>query len=259
MAEPFESLTSTRSPLRGLQKTVIDGIGRSIVGGVIAPGEYLPTEPELGAQFEVSRTSVREAMRVLSAKGLIEIRQKVGTRVQEPEHWNIFDADILRWHHEEGQGDAVMRDLIELRQILEPAAAKLASARATIDNHRRLKTAIEAMKAEVDSPEGYARADLEFHLAVYSASQNSLMWQFGTVVGDFLRRAFLIQQKVVRDSKFLLQDIDLHNSVYEAINRGDGEEASTAMLKVVLEGKNSLIQALQSNSILNANRQKKND
>lgn len=248
MAKPFESLTPKRSSLRGLQKTVIDGIGRRIVGGEIAPGEFLPTEPEIGAQFDVSRTSVREAMRVLSAKGLIEIRQKVGTKVQKPEHWNIFDSDILRWHHEEGQGDAVMRDLIELRQILEPAAAKLASSRATIENHQRLKTAIESMREEINSPEGYARADLEFHLSVYSASQNSLLWQFGTVVGDFLRRAFLIQQKVARDSKFLLKDIDLHNDVYEAINRGDGEAASKAMLNVVLEGKNSLIKALQTNS-----------
>lgn len=247
MVESFESITASKSSIRGLQKTVVDGIGRTIVGGKILPGQFLPTEPELGAQFEVSRTSVREAMRVLSAKGLIEIRQKIGTRVQEPENWNIFDSDILRWHHEEGQGDAVMRDLIELRQILEPAAAKLAAGRATIDNHRRLKNAIEAMRSEIDSPEGYARADLEFHLAVYSASQNSLMWQFSTVVADFLRRAFLIQQKVVRDSEVLVGDVELHSSVYEAINRGDADQASEAMLAVVLEGKNSLIQALEAN------------
>jgi DNA-binding FadR family transcriptional regulator len=248
MVESFESIINTRSSLRGLQKAVIDGIGRSIVGGKILPGHFLPTEPEIGAQFEVSRTSVREAMRVLSTKGLIEIRPKIGTRVQEPENWNIFDSDILRWHHEEGQGDAVMRDLIELRQILEPAAAKLAAGRATINNHRRLKNAIEAMRLEIESPEGYARADLEFHLAVYSASQNSLMWQFSSVVADFLRRAFLIQQKVVRDPELLLSDVELHSAVYEAINRGDADQASEAMLAVVLEGKNSLIQALQSNS-----------
>jgi DNA-binding FadR family transcriptional regulator len=73
------------------------------------------------------------------------------------------------------------------------------------------------------------------------------MWQFSTVVGDFLRRAFLIQQKVVRDSEVLLSDVELHSSVYEAINRGDADQASEAMLAVVLEGKNSLIQALESN------------
>ena len=198
MEQSFESLASPRSSIRGLQKTVIDGIGRTIVGGRIRPGEFLPTEPELGAKYNVSRTSVREAMRVLSAKGLVEIRQKIGTRVQEADRWNIFDSDILRWHHEEGQGDAVMLDLIELRQILEPAAAKLAASRANMDHHSRMKSASETMRLELDNPEGFAKADLDFHLAVYAASQNTLMLQFGTVVGDFLRRVFMIQQQAVR-------------------------------------------------------------
>jgi GntR family transcriptional regulator, galactonate operon transcriptional repressor len=247
MEQSFESLTSPRSSIRGLQKTVIDGIGRTIVGGRILPGEFLPTEPELGATYSVSRTSVREAMRVLSAKGLVEIRQKIGTRVQESDRWNIFDSDILRWHHEEGQGDAVMLDLIELRQILEPAAAKLAASRAKMDHHRRMKASIEAMRLQLDNPEGFARADLDFHLAVYAASQNALMLQFGTVVGDFLGRVFMIQQQAVRGRNALELDIQLHNEVYEAINRGDGELASENMLAVVLDGKNSLIKALKSN------------
>jgi DNA-binding FadR family transcriptional regulator len=185
-------------------------------------------------------------MRVLSAKGLIEIRQKVGTRVQEPEHWNIFDSDILRWHHEEGRGDAVMLDLIELRQILEPAAAKLAANRANMDQHRSLKAAIQTMQDQLDSPEDFARADLDFHLAVYEASQNSFLLQFGSVVSDYLRRVFMIQQQAVRGREALEKDVQLHNEVYEAINRGDGQLAADTMLKVVLEGKNSLIEALKS-------------
>ncbi|CAB4550306.1 MAG: FCD domain-containing protein [Actinobacteria bacterium] len=246
MEQSFESLASPRSSIRGLQKTVIDGIGRTIVGGRIRPGEFLPTEPELGAKYNVSRTSVREAMRVLSAKGLVEIRQKIGTRVQEADRWNIFDSDILRWHHEEGQGDAVMLDLIELRQILEPAAAKLAASRANMDHHSRMKSAIETMRLELDNPEGFAKADLDFHLAVYAASQNTLMLQFGTVVGDFLRRVFMIQQQAVRGRAALEVDVQLHNEVYVAINRGDGELASEKMLSVVLDGKNSLIRALKT-------------
>ena len=185
-------------------------------------------------------------LRVLSAKGLIEIRQKVGTRVQEPEHWNIFDSDILRWHHEEGRGDAVMLDLIELRQILEPAAAKLAANRANMDQHRSLKAAIQTMQDQLDSPEDFARADLDFHLAVYEASQNSFLLQFGSVVSDFLRRVFMIQQQAVRGREALELDVQLHNEVYEAINRGDGQLAADTMLTVVLEGKNSLIEALKS-------------
>lgn len=250
MQQPFEPLSGSRSSIRGLQKTVIEGIGRTIVGGKILPGEFLPTEPEIGSAYDVSRTSVREAMRVLSAKGLVEIRQKVGTRVRDVEQWNIFDSDILRWHHEEGRGDAVMLSLIELRQILEPAAARLAASRATMVQHRNLKSAIEAMEAEIDSPDGFARADLEFHLAVYAASHNSFLLQFGTVVGDFLRRVFMIQQEAVRDKEALRLDVQLHNEVYEAINRGDGDLAAQTMLTVVLEGKNSLIDALTSDVLV---------
>lgn len=246
MDNAYEPLSGSRSSIRGLQKTIIESIGRTIVGGKILPGEFLPTEPELGANYNVSRTSVREAMRVLSAKGLIEIRQKIGTRVQEPEHWNIFDSDILRWHHEEGRGDAVMLDLIELRQILEPAAAKLAANRANMDQHRSLKLAIQTMQDQLDSPEDFARADLDFHLAVYEASQNSFLLQFGSVVSDFLRRVFIIQQQAVRGREALELDVQLHNEVYEAINRGDGQLAADTMLTVVLEGKSSLIQALKS-------------
>lgn len=246
MEPSFEPLSGSRSSIRGLQKTVIEGIGRTIVGGKILPGEFLPTEPEIGAAYDVSRTSVREAMRVLSAKGLVEIRQKIGTRVREVEQWNIFDSDILRWHHEEGRGDAVMLNLIELRQVLEPAAARLAANRATMAQHRNLKSAIEAMQTEIDNPEGFARADLDFHLGVYAASHNSFLLQFGTVVGDFLQRVFMIQQQAIRDKEALELDVQLHNQVYEAINRGDGDLAAQTMLRVVLDGKNSLIHALTS-------------
>jgi DNA-binding FadR family transcriptional regulator len=187
-------------------------------------------------------------MRILSAKGLIEIRQKIGTRVSDKKNWNVFDSDILRWHHESGQGHDVMRDLIEMRQILEPEAAKLAAARASIDDHQNLQLALKQMLEEINSPDGYARADLDFHLAIYSASKNSLLVQFGTVVADFLKRVFMMQQKTVRENKDLLQDIELHKAVHEQISKGDGQAAEQAMLKLVLEGKRALIDALNSDS-----------
>ena len=141
-----------------------------------------------------------------------------------------------------------MLDLIEIRQILEPAAAKLAASRANMDQHRSLKLAIQTMQEELDNPEGFAKADLDFHLAVYAASQNSFLLQFGSVVGDFLRRVFMIQQQAVRGRDALELDVQLHNEVYEAINRGDGQLASETMLTVVLEGKNSLIKALKTST-----------
>lgn len=230
--------------MRGLQARVIDGIGRQIIGGQYGPGDLLPREAELTEQFGVSRTSVREAMRVLAAKGLVDIRQKVGTHVRQPENWNVFDSDILRWHGDVGRGDEIMRNLVEVRQIMEPAAARLAAGRASMDDLRRMDDALTAMVAHANDREGYAHADVEFHLAVYAASHNVLLRQFGSVVADFLYSSFSVQQAVAADDEVFREDAETHAAVFRAINGGNGEKATDAMLDVVLDGKNALMKAL---------------
>ncbi|OJX97088.1 MAG: GntR family transcriptional regulator [Micrococcales bacterium 73-15] len=230
--------------MRGRQAIVIEAVGRSIVSGEVAVGEVLPREAELVERFGLSRTSVREAMRVLAAKGLVDIRQKVGTRVRPQELWNVFDTDILRWHNEAGLGAEIMRDLVEVRQIMEPAAARLAAGRATIADHHRMAKALAAMTASTEDPDDYASADVEFHLAVYAASHNSLLRQFGSVVADFMKLTFTVQQHTTMDPGELAADAASHATVYRAIDRGNGEQAEEAMLTVVLDGKNALVRAL---------------
>jgi len=230
--------------MRGLQGRVIDGVGRQIIGGHYSPGDLLPKEAELTEQFGVSRTSVREAMRVLAAKGLVDIRQKIGTRVRQPENWNVFDSDILRWHSDVGRGDDIMRNLVEVRQIMEPAAARLAAGRASMDDLRRMDDALRDMVANAQNREGYAHADVEFHLAVYAASHNVLLRQFGSVVADFLYSSFTVQQATAADDDVFSEDAETHAAVFRAINGSNGEKAAEAMLHVVLDGKNALIKAL---------------
>ena len=230
--------------MRGLQARVIDGVGRQIISGRYQPGDLLPKEAELTEQFAVSRTSVREGMRVLAAKGLVDIRQKIGTRVRQPEAWNVFDSDILRWHSEVGRGDEIMRNLVEVRQIMEPAAARLAAGRASMDDLRRMDDALAAMVTNSTNREGYAHADVEFHLAVYAASHNVLLRQFGSVVADFMYASFNVQQATAADDEVFLEDAETHAAVFHAINGGNGEKAADAMLRVVLDGKNALIKAL---------------
>lgn len=108
--------------LRGRNGQVVAAIGQAIVGGHFSPNQLLPREAELMAEFSISRTSLREAIKVLAAKGLVETRQRVGTWVRPREEWNVFDSELLAWHHAQGLDEAIMRDLIELRQILEPTA-----------------------------------------------------------------------------------------------------------------------------------------
>lgn len=245
MADPSpETDRGSGYAMRGRQALVIDGIGRQIIGGFYPVGALLPKEGELTAEYGVSRTSVREAMRVLAAKGLVDIRQSIGTRVRTRELWNVFDSDILRWHTEEGRGDEIMRDLVEVRQLLEPAAARLAAGRAGMDDLGRLGTAMQSMVDNAHSRERYAHADVEFHLAVYAASHNVLLRQFGSVVADFMYLTFSVQQEVDDDEELLVHDAETHADVFRAIDRGNGEQAGEAMLRVVLDGKNALIKAL---------------
>lgn len=233
--------------MRGLQGRVIDAIGQSIVGGRYAPGELLPREDRLVEEYGVSRTSVREAMKVLSAKGLIEIRPKVGTRVRPRELWNTFDSDLLGWFYAQGMGEPIMRDLVELRQVLEPAAARLAAGRATMADLHRIEAAQAEMGRSAHDHAGYAASDVEFHMAVYGASHNMLLQRFGRLVADFMYVSFSVQQRAAEhgdDEVDFGSDAAEHAAVYDAINLGDASGAADAMLAVVLDGKSALIEAL---------------
>ncbi len=233
--------------LRGRQGHVIEALGRAIVGGTYAPGELLPREAELTDEYGVSRTSVREAMKVLAAKGLVDIRPKVGTRVRPRELWSSFDSDLLMWTHAEGMATELMRDLVELRQIVEPNAARLAASRSTMHDLGRIERAAVGLAEAADDHAAYTEHDVEFHLAVYAASHNTFLSRFGTLVADFMKLSFDLQQEATALS--LEEDAARHLAVLEAITRGDSEGASERMLQVVLDGKLALIAALRDQEI----------
>jgi DNA-binding FadR family transcriptional regulator len=233
--------------MRGLQGRLIEALGEAIVSGRFRPGEALPREPELMATFGASRTSVREALKVLAAKGLVETRQKVGTRVRPADLWNLFDADVLAWHHRQGLSEAILRDLIELRQVIEPAAARFAAGRATIADLREIERAFLAMERGAADLEAYERAGVAFHLAVFAASHNALLRRFAHIVADFLELSFHVQQAALNEEDNRIEDdIAGHRAVFDAINRCDGNAAAEAMLGVVLNGKSSLLRALEA-------------
>ena len=229
---------------RSRQGVVTEALGRAIVAGRYAPGDLLPREDELVEQFGMSRTTVRGAMTVLSAKGLVEIRTKTGTRVRDRTLWDAFDSDLLSWAHSEGKAGEMMEALIELRQMLEPAAARLAATRATMQELGPLTRATAAMRASVDDPVAYPEWDVAFHQAVYRASHNPMLTRFGLLVADFMTIAFEIQQTASAEPVDLVEDAARHQRVLDAITRGDAETAADAMLDVVVDGKYALTAAL---------------
>lgn len=240
--DPDGSVTGYR--LRGIQGRLIRALGQDIVRGLHSPGMLLPKESELMARHEASRTSVREAIKVLSGKGLVETRRKVGTRVRERDHWNIFDADVLAWHRLDGVDHDILKDLIEMRQLVEPPAARFAAARATLDDLGRIGEACEAMRLAIGDMAAYAKADVSFHMAVLAASHNALLRRFAHIVANFLQVSFRIQQDALEaPGERLEDDLALHLAIADAINRGDAAAAEEGMMRAILDGKAHLQRA----------------
>jgi DNA-binding FadR family transcriptional regulator len=236
-------------PLKGQQGRLIGALGERIVRGAIRAGDLLPREPDLMEEFAVSRTSVREAIKVLSAKGLVETRQKVGTRVRAKELWNIFDTDVLAWQTAGGMGDDILKDLLEMRQVIEPAAARFAASRAGLDDIARIERACRAMGESTNDPAGYAHADVAFHMAVFGASKNMLMQGFAHFIASFLQASFQLQQESFdEEGDPVASDVANHVAIFEAINVGDAAAAEAAMLRVILHGKASLLRAREKHA-----------
>lgn len=233
-----------------LSEKVAGTIGKRIMSGQYKPGETLPTEPKVQAEFGVSRTAVREAIRLLSAKGLTASRPKVGTRVRPTVDWNMFDADILRWQVDENPSDDFINALFEMREIIEPSAAALAAERAGPAELGALGAATDGIQNEKrGSPEQIA-ADVDFHLAILVASRNPMLSSVGALIKSALSLSFSIGWRTVMAEDAVLQ----HRAVYDAIRARDGEAAFFAMRKLLRNSKGNVFDALWASRGVGATR-----
>jgi DNA-binding FadR family transcriptional regulator len=232
-SKPPEARTR-RAPLRrGLKEQLVDAIGGDIISGRYPPGTLLPSEGSLLAQFSVSRTVLREAMTVLSAKGLIEVRQKRGTMVRPDLEWNQLDPAIIRWSGDPGgewagghEADRIDQ-LIEIRHIVEPAAAALAAQRARPDDLDRMRAAYAAMESAGDDTQAFMDADLAFHLACLRASGNVFLQPIAHAIRSAMKTSL---QVTSRDPHANLQvSLPLHRAILDAVLARDAKAATQAM------------------------------
>ncbi len=221
---------------RNLHKQVIQELGRRIVSGELAPGEGLPREELLAERMNVSRTALREAMKVLSAKGLIASRQRTGARVREAIHWNQLDADVLAWRCASMPADSFVEKLLEMRELVEPAAAAAAARRRTPAQLAELEAAYEAMAASEDL-DAWAEADLAFHQALLRATHNELMVSLFSVIETALGSYFLLSARNAANFKSALPH---HGEVYQAVRRRWPEVARQAMARILRESHRNL-------------------
>jgi DNA-binding FadR family transcriptional regulator len=219
--------------VRNLHNQVIQEIGRLIVSGEIRPGELLPREETLAQSMAVSRTALREALKVLGSKGLIETRQKTGTRVRDPRYWNQLDADVLAWRCASMPTEDFVEKLVEMREIIEPAAAAAAARRRTPEQLARIKSANESMAAATDQ-NAWAKADLDFHERVLDAANNELMSPLFSVIDTALGAYLLLSAKTAVNFKYSLPR---HFAVYDAIRLKRPESAREAMYGMIVDSR----------------------
>ncbi|MBA2947977.1 FadR family transcriptional regulator [Streptomyces sp. PSKA28] len=214
-----------------MHQRVVDELGLRIVGGTWEPGQPLPVEDVLAGEIGVSRGALREAVKALVAKGMLEVRPRTGTRVLPPEHWNHLDRDVLRWQ-QAGDSAALLRDTGELRRIVEPEAARLAAGRATPGDVRTLYDALAAMEAAAARPgrSGYVEADTAFHRALLDASGNRLLGSLGRAIDIALEHSFVVSTQTPGAVE---ASLPAHRAVVEAVERGDPAAASAAVLGII--------------------------
>lgn len=210
----------------------LEALGESIVSGRYEPGAAIPPEPTLCSELGVSRTVVREAVKSLAAKGMLVTGPKVGTRVLPSDQWNWFDPDVVAWQSKIGLTRDFLRDLQELRRVVEPAAVRLAATRATAADLAEIEAAYDGMRHAIEQGGDYVSHDLRFHQGLLRACHNRMVIQMSKALGALLRTSFEISTSRPDGPA---QSLPLHRAVLDAVRERDAARAERAIL-VLIDG-----------------------
>lgn len=210
---------------RGLHGQVVNDIGSRIVSGELA-GHVTIDTGELSAHYDVSRTVVREALKVLSGKGLVDARPKRGTFVRERDNWNLLDPDVLRWKFMIADNPDILEELHEVRVIVEPAAAALAAQRRTDADLHELDLALADMESSDESTDAIVAADQRFHRGLIDSTHNELVVQLAFVIETGLAA----RDQYVHDHRISIKPgLERHRRVVQAVRGRRPAAARTAM------------------------------
>lgn len=202
-----------------------EALGRRIVGGTLQPGAVLPNADLLAREYHVSRPALREAIKLLAGKGLLEMAPRRGTVVRDRSFWNRLDDDVISWEFGGAPSAAAIHSLFELRRMIEPEATALAAERATPEGVAVVEAAFESMRmADFTSPDSI-EADLAFHRSILVLSGNEFLAIFAPAIEAHLRVTFDVQRHAVGSASDYLQD---HRAVLDAIRRRDPAAARAA-------------------------------
>ncbi|WP_424988449.1 FadR/GntR family transcriptional regulator [Microbulbifer sp. S227A] len=229
----YYDLKNVNALTPGLAAQVCREIGRRIVGGYCREGELIEDETKLAGRYGVSKSVIREAVKLLVGKGLLEVRRGSGTRVRPRTSWALLDDDVLAWHLSVDIKPDFLRQLMEIRRVMEPKAAAWAAENGTKAQHQKICEAQDRMERSGASAEDYVVADAEFHRAIFRAANNEILRSMEGVIFSALLSSIRLTNADPRDNP---QSIEFHREVLDAILARD---AGTAEEKMFLHLENT--------------------
>lgn len=215
---------------RNLCGQVVHDLGCKILAGEWNPGDPLPQEVALCDTMGVSRTVIREAIKSLAAKGLVQSRAKRGTIVQPARSWNYLDPEVLDWQTQADDSGQLLFHLTEFRQAIEPAAAALAAERGSDEDLRKIETACQEMADNTDNLEAFLQADLKFHTEILHATANPFFSPVANVISVSLESSLRVTNRQATDNR---TSIPPHQAVAKAICDRKPEQARAAMVALL--------------------------
>ena len=218
-------MQQTKPAIRIPNKIAAD-IGVRIVAGRLKPGTILDGEIEASGRRQVSRSAYREAVLILTAKGLVHSRPKIGTRVTELDQWHLLDPDVLAWMFAKEPQRELLVSLFELRKFVEPEAAALAAERRTLEQLNRMGGALETMAQETLHTDRGRAADQTFHALLLSASRNPFVVSLSSSVTAAVAWSTVFKERTQRLKRDAVPD---HAKVYEAVAARNPDAARRAM------------------------------
>ncbi|MES0008342.1 MULTISPECIES: FadR/GntR family transcriptional regulator [unclassified Mesorhizobium] len=220
---------ATRVPGTSVHASLASEIGLRIVRGDYPPGTILPNEAKWSETFNVSRSAVREAIKMLMAKSLLASRPKIGSWVEPRERWNLLDRDVLAWYATAPDREVFLKTVQEFRHIIEPEATAFAAMRRTEEQMAEISQACREM-GEASSLQERTRADTRFHLAILRASGNDLLVPLGVLIESAFDHLFTYTTRELDDLQHAQQ---LHEAIEKAIRLQRPEAARNAVRKLL--------------------------
>lgn len=235
-----------REPIVGTMSVQVARIlGMRIVGGEYRPGDLLPVEADLCAAIGVSRTTVREGVKMLSSKRLIEISPKTGTRVLPFSDWNLLDRDVLAWRLLAQFDTKIVQDIFEMRLCIEPRASALAAQQGSEDGLRAIERRYQDVRETLQQGGDMrlaAQADLEFHMTIINTSQNGMFITIGGAVKAALR---VSSEMLHRLPEHPMRELSLYDDVRQSILRRDVDAASLSMTALLQASRVRLLSMME--------------